>query len=529
MFGEEQRETGPRVVSQPLKERLLPREGLPPLDRQTLRVVERRSTPERARRRGWLIRRLLVLSDAIALGLAFALAESWVDGSLVEVGDAPAFVYVGFGIIGLAVLWAYGLYGRDEYRADHTTIDDLPAIFNAVTLAGFLAFVALVFADESAPELAAAGWAAALVAVPTMRAAGRTIARRRREYVQNTIIVGFGDVGQLMARKLLTHPEYGLRLVGVIDDNPLPLRHDVQAVRVLGGSADTARIIREYEVERAIVAFSGQTHTDELALIRQLRDLDLQVDIVPRLFEIVGPSAGINVFEGLTMMALPPRRLSRGRLMVKRAVDVTVASAAILATLPFGFAIALAILLTDGRPLLYRGERIGAGGCRFRQLKFRTMAKGWTSESFTGWLAENPTHAAEFRRAQKLTDDPRVTRVGRFLRRTSLDELPQLINVLRGDLSLVGPRPITEVEQRERYQERIVHPGSTDAFTLGYWDVEGLRPGLTGYWQISGRSTMSFEERIRVDTAYLTNWSLSLDIAILARTIRALFATRGAY
>jgi exopolysaccharide biosynthesis polyprenyl glycosylphosphotransferase len=438
-------------------------------------------------------------------------------------------VYVGFGIAAIAVLWAYGLYGRDEYRADHTTIDDLPAIFNAITLAGFLAFAALVLADEPAPELAAAGWATALVTVPTMRAVGRIVARRRREYVQNAIIVGFGDVGQLMARKLLTHPEYGLRLVGVIDDNPLPLRHDVHGVRVLGGPEDTARVIREYEVERAIVAFSGQTHTDELALIRQLRDLDLQVDIVPRLFEIVGPSAGINVFEGMTVMALPPRRLSRGRLMVKRALDVAVATAAIVATLPFAFVIAVALFLTDGRPLLYRGERIGQGGHRFMQLKFRTMAKGWTQQAFTNWLAENPTQADEFRRTQKLTDDPRVTRVGRFLRRTSLDELPQLINVLRGDLSLVGPRPITEVEQRERYRERLVDPGSAEAFTLGYWDVEGLRPGLTGYWQISGRSTMSFEERIRVDTAYLTNWSLSLDIAILARTIRALFATRGAY
>jgi undecaprenyl-phosphate galactose phosphotransferase len=368
-----------------------------------------------------------------------------------------------------------------------------------------------------------------LVTLPMSRAAGRFVARRRPEYLQNTVIIGFGDIGQLMARKLLTHPEYGLRLVGVIDDNPLPLRHDVQGVSVLGGPADTARVIRQHEIERAIVAFSGQTHTDELALIRQLRDLDLQVDIVPRLFEIVGPSAGINVFEGLTVMALPPRRLSRGRLMVKRALDVAVAGAALAATSPFALGIAIAIFLTDGRPVLYRGERIGQGGRRFMQLKFRTMAKGWTPEDFTNWLAENPSHAAEFRRTQKLTNDPRVTRVGRFLRRTSLDELPQLINVLRGDLSLVGPRPITEVEQRERYQDRIVDPGSADAFTLGYWDVDGLRPGLTGYWQISGRSTMSFEERIRVDTAYLTNWSLSLDIAILARTVRALFATRGAY
>jgi exopolysaccharide biosynthesis polyprenyl glycosylphosphotransferase len=508
---------------------LLPRDGLPPLDRETLRVVERRATPERARRRGWLVRRMLLFSDVIAITAAILLAEAWVELSVVDVGDAPPSLYVAAGLGVLVLLAAHGLYGRDEFRADHTTVDDLPAILNAVTQAGFLALMLLVLTGAPTRGLAIAGWAALLVCVPTFRAAGRILARRRPEYVQNTIVVGGGAVGQLMARKLLTHPEYGLRLVGIVDDNPLPLADDVDEVRVLGGATETTRIVRENEVERAIVAFSGQTHTDELALIRQLRDLDLQVDIVPRLFEIVGPSAGINVFEGMTVMALPPRRLSRGRLAVKRAMDIAVALVAMLATLPLAIAIAIAIVLTDGRPVHYRGERVGRGGRRFMQLKFRTMAKNWTPERFEQWLSEHPLAAAEFRRTQKLTDDPRVTRVGRFLRKTSLDELPQLLNVLRGDISLVGPRPITEAEQRERYQNRLLDPRSYDAFTLGYWDVEGLRPGLTGYWQISGRSTMSFEERIRIDTAYLTNWSLSLDIAILARTVRALFATRGAY
>jgi exopolysaccharide biosynthesis polyprenyl glycosylphosphotransferase len=485
--------------------------------------------PERARQRGWLIRRCLVLSDVAALALSYWLAEHTVDDSVVDRGDSSALVYLAAGLLVLTLLTAHGLYGRDEFRADHTTTDDLPAIFNAVTIASFLSLAALIAAGVSALELPIVAWAMMLVALPALRGAGRMVARRRPEYVQNTIIVGGGEIGQLMARKLLTHPEYGLKLVGLVDDDPRPLSDDVEAVRVLGGPGQITRIVAKNRVERAIVAFSGQTHDEELGLIRHLRDLDLQVDIVPRLFEVVGPSVGINIFEGLSVVALPPRRISRARLAVKRIVDVVLSSAAIIATLPIAVAIAVAIVVNDRGPLLYRGERIGPGGRRFRQLKFRTMARDWTPEDFDRWLEDHPAEAADFARCQKLTNDPRVTRVGRFLRRTSLDELPQLLNVLRGDLSVVGPRPITELEQHSRYRREAIHPRSAAALTLGYWDVDGLRPGLTGYWQISGRSTMSFEERIRLDTAYLTNWSLSLDFAILARTVRALFATRGAY
>ncbi|HYH57820.1 MAG TPA: exopolysaccharide biosynthesis polyprenyl glycosylphosphotransferase [Thermoleophilaceae bacterium] len=492
-------------------------------------MVERRSAPERLRRRGGLIRRSLLIGDVLALALTFVLVETWMPNTFADAGGASWLAYLGAAAMMLVLLASRDLYGRDETRADHTTIDDLPAIFNAVTAGAFISLAVLVLTGAASPELAIAAWAIALVTIPLARSGARVIARRRPDYVQNTVIIGGGVIGQLMARKLLTHPEYGMRLVGLIDDDPRPLDDDLDRVPVLGGPAQTARIIRDHEVERAIVAFSSQSHHDELELIRQLRDLELQVDIVPRLFEIVGPSAGINVFEGMSVVALPPRRISRSRLFVKRAVDIAVAGFTLIALLPIAIAIAVAVVLTDGRPLLYRGERIGPRGRRFMQLKFRTMSTKWTAERFENWLEEHPLQAAEFDRTQKLGDDPRTTRVGRFLRKTSLDELPQLLNVLLGDLSLVGPRPITEKEQRERYLHRVFDPNSSEALILGYWDVEGLRPGMTGYWQISGRSTMSFEERIRIDTAYLTNWSLALDISILARTARALFATRGAY
>jgi exopolysaccharide biosynthesis polyprenyl glycosylphosphotransferase len=507
---------------------LLPQEARPPVHSRRLRLVERRSRSERLRRRRDLIRRTLLISDLLALTLVFALGETVTAGTVVDTGQAPWLAFAGAAVVMLGLLASRGLYGRDETRADHTTIDDLPAIFNAVTTWAFLFLAVLVLAGASSPEVAVIGWGTALIAIPGFRAGARVIARRRPDYVQNTVVVGGGWIGQLMARKVINHPEYGLRLVGLIDDDPRPLEEGMDKVPVLGGPAETARIVKDHDVERAIVAFSGDDHQGELELVRELRALELQVDIVPRLFEAVGPSAGINTVEGMPVVALPPCRISRGRLFVKRAVDIGVAGVAVVAMLPVAALLAVAVVLSAGRPLLYRGERIGPGGRRFMQLKFRTMSTKWTPERFEQWLNEHPLQAAEFRRTQKLGDDPRITRVGRFLRRTSLDELPQLINVLRGDQSLVGPRPITEAEQRERYRHEAAALGS-EPFAVGYWDVEGLRPGLTGYWQISGRSTMSFEERMRIDTAYLTNWSLTLDIAILARTARALFATRGAY
>jgi lipopolysaccharide/colanic/teichoic acid biosynthesis glycosyltransferase len=336
-----------------------------------------------------------------------------------------------------------------------------------------------------------------------------------------------------MARKLLTHPEYGLELAGFVDADPRKLGADVAHIPVVGTPDDIPRLVYERRIERVIVAFSGQSHVEELDTIRMLKDLDLQVDIVPRLFEVVGPSADISVFEGLSVFALPPMKLSRGSLVAKRALDVLVAGIGLVAVAPLMAAIAVAIKIDTRGPLLYRGNRIGPRGRLFAQLKFRSMDPRYaTSEgdaAFRKLLSANPSMAIEFASTQKLTNDPRVTRVGRLLRRTSLDELPQLFNVLRGDLSLVGPRPITQRELRERYKPRMLAPHEGDSLLIGYWDSPGLRPGLTGYWQISGRSTMSFDERIRLDTAYLTSWSLKLDLAILARTTRALLAGRGAY
>jgi lipopolysaccharide/colanic/teichoic acid biosynthesis glycosyltransferase len=452
------------------------RTGTPPV-----RLVERPLPLERANRRGQLIRRLLLVADVLSLSAVFAVVELYVLET--ERGFDPQRLveYVVFGLLGLGVMALHGLYGRDEVRPDHTTTDDFSSILHAVTLACFGALVVTELLGTGSTTAVLVAWATALVYIPTIRAAARMVARRRPAYVQRTLVLGAGDVGQLMARKLLTHPEYGLELSGFVDADPRQLTPDVAHVPVLGTPDDIPRLVRERRIERVIVAFSGQSHVEELDTIRMLKDLDLQVDIVPRLFEVVGPNADISVFEGLSVFALPPMRLSRGSLVAKRALDVLVAGIGLIAVAPLMTAIAIAIKIDTRGPLLYRGNRIGPKGRLFAQLKFRSMdprfATAEGDAAFREILAANPSMAMEFASTQKLTNDPRVTRVGRFLRRTSLDELPQLFNVLRGDLSLVGPRPITERELQERYRPRMLAPHDTDSLLIGYWTARACALG----------------------------------------------------
>jgi exopolysaccharide production protein ExoY len=210
---------------------------------------------------------------------------------------------------------------------------------------------------------------------------------------------------------------------------------------------------------------------------------------------------------------------------LKRATDVLVSSVALLVLLPVLLLIALAIKLDSRGPVLYRSERIGTSGRRFFLLKFRTMKHNAGGD--LDLLLQDAEVRTEFARTHKLRDDPRITRVGRWLRRASLDELPQLLDVLRSELSLVGPRPITAAE----FDALEIADSVDQAWTgvHGYWDMRGLRPGLTGLWQINGRSTIDFEERVRLDKLYLTNWSFRLDLLILAKTLRSVASTTGAY
>ena len=502
----------------------------------TAEILRRRRRTAVVRRRGWLVRRMLLVADLVGLVCAIQLSEWLVDVDatgalgrhaeiLLFLATLPAWVFVAR---------LYGLYERDEEHTDHSTADELVGVFHMVTVctAAFGVGAWLTGAARPHPVKLIVFWACAIAFISLGRAAARAIARRRMTYLQNAVIIGAGEVGQLYAKKLLHHPEYGINIVGFVDRQPKEKQSGLGELTLLGGPERLPAIVRLLDVERVIVAFSNESHEELLEVLASVRNLDVQVDIVPRLFEIVGPGAAVHALEGLPVLGLRPARVRRSSLLLKRALDVGVAVLVLTLLAPVFVLVSVLVLLSSRGPIIYSDERIGRDGRFFRAFKFRTMYvsdDGGADGARPGretldQILLAPAAREEFDRTRKLADDPRITPVGRLLRRTSLDELPQFVNVLRGDVSLVGPRPITRFEF-ERYGEATRTDWRPET---GYWNFS-LRPGLTGYWQINGRSSTEYADRVRLDTAYLTNWSLGLDLLILAKTLRVLATGKGAF
>jgi exopolysaccharide biosynthesis polyprenyl glycosylphosphotransferase len=311
-----------------------------------------------------------------------------------------------------------------------------------------------------------------------------------------------------VARKLQSHPEYGINLVGFLDSNPKERREDIGNLTLLGPPERLPAIVRLLDIERVIVAFSGDSHEQTLDLIRSMKDLEVQVDIVPRFFELVGPGIGIHTVEGLPLIGLAPPHLSPSSRFLKRSFDLVASSIVLVLLTPLLAAIALAIRLNSPGGALFRQIRMGRGDRCFQIFKFRTMVEDADSRKPEVAHLNGHLQNGGDPRMFKIPNDPRVTKVGRWLRRYSLDELPQLLNVIRGEMSLVGPRPLILDEDRH----------------VGTWGRQrlDLKPGCTGPWQVMGRSQIPFEEMIRLDYIYVTNWSLFNDLNLLLRTFRAL-------
>jgi exopolysaccharide biosynthesis polyprenyl glycosylphosphotransferase len=282
---------------------------------------------------------------------------------------------------------------------------------------------------------------------------------------------------------------------------------------VIGEPADLTEIVDLYGVERVIVAFSQERLSSLVGDLRALRSRDVQVDLVPRFYDVVGPRAGFHTVEGLPLVSLAPGRLSRSGRFMKRSLDVLGSAVGLMVCSPLFAYAAIRIKLDSPGPVLFRQERVGLDGEPFRVAKFRTMYVA-SADCDEAAPLEDPLLAEEFNRNFKLRDDPRVTPCGRWLRRWSLDELPQLLNVLRGEMSLVGPRPVIPEEMAQRFD--------------GAEALLAVKPGMTGYWQINGRSDADYDERVRLELSYVGNFSLGLDITILAKTVGVLVSRRGA-
>ena len=285
---------------------------------------------------------------------------------------------------------------------------------------------------------------------------------------------------------------------------------DTGMLPLLGGLDAVPHILREHDVHELIVTDSGFTERELLELVEEAHRFGVKVKIAPRTTELLLQRAEYIPGEGTPLFELRPPALGGWEWAVKRSFDVVVSTVIVVAGSPVWAAIACAIKLSSPGPVFYRDQRIGLGQQPFGMMKFRTMYAD-AADRQEALEADNEASGPLF----KIKDDPRVTRVGGVLRRFSLDELPQVLNVLRGEMSLVGPRPlpIRDYEQLQEWHRRRYL----------------VLPGMTGLWQVSGRIDLSFDDLVRLDFYYIENWSIWLDISILAKTLPAVLARRGAY
>jgi len=472
------------------------------------------------RRRGWLMRRLLVTADIIGLVGAYVIALT-----LVPPAGAADTVSVRWEIIlflSSLPLWVllariHGLYDRDEEQTDHSTVDDVVGVFQVVTLGTWSFLVATSVVGLPHPSLArlVAFWLVAVALIPLLRAASRVIGRRQAAYLQNVIIVGSGQVAHLLEDKIRKHPEYGLRVVGFVDRDEGASRNGNGngKVHTIGTTDDLPQLVRAYAADRVVIAFSTDSHEQTLDVIRAVQDSDVQIDIVPRMFEVLGTNAQLHTIEGIPLVGLPVPGLSGSSQFLKRSLDLVASMFGLILLAPVFAGVAVWIKLDSRGPVFFRQVRMGAGARTFRVFKFRSMVND--ADSRKPEVTHLNMHSGDDPRMFKVPDDPRVTRPGRFLRRWRIDELPQLLNVVSGQMSLVGPRPLILDEDQ--------HVANWARRRLD------LKPGITGLWQVLGASDIPFEEMTKLDYLYVTNWSLREDLRLIMLTLPALTRARAAY
>jgi exopolysaccharide biosynthesis polyprenyl glycosylphosphotransferase len=424
-----------------------------------------------------------------------------------------------------AILGGYAAAGLYNVRAAPRPGHELLQVLSVPALVIMaIAGAELAWGQQETGSAAIRFWllAATMTATGRMIVNGAHSAARRSSPtgMRTTLIVGAGRVGHLAARRLLDDPALGMRPIGFLDREPMAAQGDVRdepALPVLGASYDLEDVVREHGVDTVLVAFSTAPAHVVLDLVRRCWELGVAVMIVPRLFEVEGRRVRIQHIGALPVVTLAPADPRGWQFELKYAIDRAVASALMLVTAPLLVGVTLALLVTSGRPILFRQKRVGRDGRVFEMLKFRTMSGSpdQAGEMDAAWasVAAGVTSA----RDGLVEVQDRRTKLGSLLRALSIDELPQLWNVVRGDMSLVGPRP-----ERPHYVELFEHA------IYRYPDRHRVKSGLTGWAQINGlRGETSLEDRIEWDNFYIENWSPWLDVKILLKTFPALLAGRG--
>ncbi len=459
--------------------------------------------PEIARTAGRLLGarafgRIRWLVDAIVLSLAASAALF--AGSQVST-DHSHLLSAAFPVIALTMLH---LRRTPDERLDGSALDTVVHVLGVVSLAAMVTIAADVILGGTRPVgLALRLWLFAFVYTGTARVVLLSVRRqaaRNQALATPTLIVGAGLVGEQLSRRLSANPAYGLRPVGFLDANPLLGKHRLgTAIPVLGGPEDLAEAVLDTGASHVILAFSSEPDRVLVECVKECQRLGIEVSLVPRLYESINERASLHYVGGLPLLTLRPTDPRGWQFALKHASDRMVALVAIILLAPLLGAIALTVRLTSPGPILFRQRRVGRDGRVFDVLKFRTMRAPKPGLAFVPAAGSAPGG---------IEGEDRRTLLGRILRDTSLDELPQLVNVLLGDMSLVGPRP-----ERPEFVERFARE------VARYEDRHRVKSGITGWAQVNGlRGQTSIADRVEWDNYYIQNWSLRLDLRIIALT-----------
>ena len=464
----------------------------------------------------------LIVNDLVIIGIAFRLSyfirfelglTIFQDQALASITFYRTLVFI------LIPLWlvVHGLVGLYNWHNLLGGTREYALLFNATTIGMFL----VIAAGFLAPEFVfARGWlllawllSFSLVSVGrfTLR---RVIYRLRAQgyFLSTAVIVGANDEGLSLADQLLKWKSSGLHILGFVDKK-LPTGYIVQNnLPCLGKVDNLETIVEQYGVEEIILATSAISSRDGMLEIFKRYGVagNVNVRMSSGLYEIITTGLSVKDFAYVPLVEVNPVRLTGLDSVMKLLLDYTLTTIGLILLSPVLLAVALAIKLDSPGPVIHRRRVMGVNGSQFDAYKFRTMyVDGDTI------LAAHPDLQETLARDHKIKDDPRITRVGMFLRKYSLDEFPQLFNIFRGEMSLVGPR--------------MISPAEIDMYNQ--WDINLLtvRPGLTGLWQVSGRSDVSYEERVRMDMYYIRNWNIWLDLQLLFQTLPAVIKGRGAY
>ena len=462
----------------------------------------------------------LVASDALALGFAFALAYAIRFEAGLPLLETPPYdiaFYAALSVLAvplwIMMLAMYHLYDRHYLFVGPR---EYVQLVNACT-AGLLAIIVASFLDVTLSI--SRGWLVLVWLLSiVMLSSNRFLARRAVRWLRArglfsvpTVIVGANEEGKALAEQLVGDRGSGVKVVGFIDGSLPPGTPVFGELANLGALPDLERMVRAGAVSEVILATTSLSREGLLDLYRSIGHVeDVEVRLSSGLFEILTTGVRVQEISGVSLMTPLRVRITGLDAVLKAALDYLGSLLCLAILSPLMLAVAVAVRVDSPGPILHRRTVLGQGGRPFTAYKFRTMVANADEV-----LAQNPELREAYAKGCKLKDDPRVTRLGKLLRRTSLDELPQLFNVLRGDMSLVGPRMIVP-EEAERY---------------GKWQLNLLtvKPGISGPWQVSGRAEVAYEDRVKMSMHYIRNYSIWLDLGILLRTILIVAQRKGAY